>query len=233
MPSSWNKGKTKETNASVRKISETMKERKIDNFSAWRKNARASGTIATPQELVKNGNLAELIGMILGDGSIHIYDRTEGVRIVLPTKKPGMIERYTDLVETVFGKKPSVIKRKNSECVDIRLYQKSLSQRLGIPAGARGNMEHQVPKWIVQKQDFVIRYLRGLYEAEGCFCTHLPTSTYKLIFSNVNPSLLNIVAILLAGLGFHPHMTRRDVQLSRKEEVYRAMEVLQFGKYKK
>jgi DNA-binding transcriptional regulator WhiA len=181
--------------------------------------------------LIKDGDLAELIGMTLGDGSIHRYARTDGLRISLPAKKPQMVERYAKLVHTVFDKKPSVIKRKNSECVDIRLYQKCISERLDIPAGARGNLVIVVPDWVVQNTNFVIRYLRGLYEAEGCFATHPATHTYKLFFSNRNQSLLDIVFVLLERCGFHPHMTKRDVQLSRKEEVYKAMELLQFGHY--
>ena len=35
MPSNWSKGQTKETNLSVRKISDTMKSRKLDNFKVW------------------------------------------------------------------------------------------------------------------------------------------------------------------------------------------------------
>ncbi len=233
MPVPWNKGLTKENSLSVRKISDTMKLKNLDNFSAWREKARNSGAIAGVRPLVRNGDLAELIGMILGDGSIHAYARTEGLRIVLPTKKPGMIARYADLVATVFGKAPSVIKRKDSACVDIRLYQKGISERLGIPTGARKNLTVQVPDWIFQNRDFVIRYLRGLYEAEGCFSTHPATFTYKFIFSNVNHSMLTVVADLLKKLGFHPHCTNRNVQLSRKSEVYAAVKLLHFGEYKK
>lgn len=58
-----------------------MKEKGLDNFAAWRKRQ------PVPQELEKNGDLAELIGMVLGDGSIHKYERTEGLRIVLSLKK--------------------------------------------------------------------------------------------------------------------------------------------------
>jgi intein/homing endonuclease len=225
MQQPWNKGSTKETNSSVRKISETMKAKGLNNFSAWQKSQDK------PIELVRNGDLAELIGMVLGDGSIHAYARTEGLRIVLPSKKPRMVERYALLVEKVFGKKPSVLPRKKAACFDIRLYQKGISERLGIPTGARKDMVHFVPEWIFQNRDFVILYLRGLFEAEGCICHHEATYTHKLIFTNLNLSLLEIVRTLLEGLGFHPHATKRDVQISRKQEVEDAVSLIQLGKY--
>ncbi|KKW30096.1 MAG: hypothetical protein UY74_C0052G0008, partial [Candidatus Kaiserbacteria bacterium GW2011_GWC2_52_8b] len=78
MRSSWSKGYTKETHPSVRKISETMKNRKIDNFAEWRKKAIRDGRIRVHfPRLPQNGDLAELIGVVLGDGHIEKFPRTE------------------------------------------------------------------------------------------------------------------------------------------------------------
>ena len=231
MPSNWNKGKTKENNLSVKKISETMKLKKIDNFKKWRIEMRRLGKIGGEKLLLKNGDLAELIGMTLGDGSIHKYDRTEGLRIVLPTDKPELIKRYTEIVEKVFRKKPTVIKRKELNCIDLRLYQQNISKRMGIKSGARANLVIKIPSWISKKTNFVIRYLRGLYEAEGSFCVHKPTYTYKFLFSNKNSSMLRNVFGLMTKLGFHPHKSTNQIQISKREEVYKAMELLEFRKY--
>jgi hypothetical protein len=45
MPSNWNKGQTKYTNLSVKKISDTMKEKRIDNFKEWRDKMKTKGKI--------------------------------------------------------------------------------------------------------------------------------------------------------------------------------------------
>jgi hypothetical protein len=67
MAKGWSKGLTKETSASVRKISVTMKSRGIDNFSEWRRKARERGLIKSEYlSFEKNGDLAELIGVVLG-----------------------------------------------------------------------------------------------------------------------------------------------------------------------
>lgn len=58
-PPPWNKGKTKRSDPSVNKISETFKRKEIDNFAVWRQNARNSGLIPTTYEpLKKTANLA-------------------------------------------------------------------------------------------------------------------------------------------------------------------------------
>ncbi len=77
----------------------------------------------------------------------------------------------------------------------------------------------------------MIRYLRGLYEAEGSVGIHKPTSTYKLFFTNNNGSLRKIVFDQLIRLGFYPHVSGSDVQLSRKAEVEQCIKLLRFRKY--
>ena len=234
MPSNWNKGLTKYTHPSVRKISETMKLRKIDNFATWREKMRVIGKIKSVYSpLEKNGDLAELIGVVLGDGHICIYPRSEELRLISNSNNPGFIQRYSQFIEKIFKKQPYIIPSRFTNSTKIGFYEKFISNRIGIPSGARKNLEISVPKWIFKNKQYIIRYLRGLYEAEGSHCIHLPTSTYKLFFSNRNQSMLDNVFMLLLNLGFHPHISKNhySVQLSRKEEVLRAIELIEFRKY--
>ncbi len=232
MRKAWNKGLSKETSPSVRKISETMKMRNRDNFSVWREKMRKMGKIKSDYpEFARNGELAEFIGVILGDGNIYKFPRTESLSLFSNSNNPGFIKRYAAMFESVFHKKPTVSKRKNMNCVKITIYEKNISKRLGIPSGARIKKKISIPDWILLNRDFIVRYLRGLYEAEGCLSTHKPTGTYKLFFSNRNKSMLKNVFSLVKKLGFHPHIRYCDVQLSRKDEVDRLVEILQFKKY--
>ena len=140
MPSNWNKGLTKDTNLSVRKISETMKRRKIDNFRVWRDKMKVLGRIKsvyTPLE--KNGDLAELIGVVLGDGHICVYPRSEELRLISNSNNPGFIKRYAQLMEDIFQKKPYVIPSKSANFTKIGFYEKFIEERLGVPSGARKN----------------------------------------------------------------------------------------------
>lgn len=182
--------------------------------------------------LPRSGDLAELIGVVLGDGHLSKFPRTEELSVFSNSKNLGFIKRYSDLIALLFEKKPAIARHGNG-CTRIRIYQRNIQVRLGVPYSPRGKLKLQVPDWILRDETFIVRYLRGLYEAEGAYCVHLPTSTYKLFFSNKNTSLLKIVFVLMRKLGFHPHMNdgRYDVQLSKKEEVLQALELLQFRKY--
>ncbi|MDO8481714.1 MAG: LAGLIDADG family homing endonuclease [bacterium] len=216
----------------AQKISATMKRRKIDNFAIWRRNAIKSGKIIVKfPPLKRNGDFAELIGVLLGDGHLQKFPRTERLLIFSNTNNPGFIGRYTELVEKLFKKKTYVYKQSDQNCMRISLYQKCISERLGIPTGARKSLSIKVPKWILDNRRYVVRYLRGLYEAEGSLSHHEPTCTHKLSFSNMNASMLENVYSLMSGLGFHPHRDAKRVQLSRKEEVRQAVELLEFRKY--
>src|SRR3990167_6596258 len=105
MRSSWSKGYTKETHPSVRKISETMKNRKIDNFAEWRKKAIRDGRIRIRfPRLPQNGDLAELIGVVLGDGHIEKFPRTERLLIFSNSNNKGFVERYASLKKSYLRK---------------------------------------------------------------------------------------------------------------------------------
>lgn len=119
----------------------------------------------------------------------------------------------------------------DKNCVRISIYEKFISKRLGIPCGSRKNFNAVIPKWILKDRKQVLAYLRGLYEAEGSFSVHKPTSTYKLFFSNKNGSLLNNVFYLLELLGLHPHKSQYKIQLSRKKEVETLKSWIKFRDY--
>ncbi len=182
--------------------------------------------------LKKDGDLAELIGVVLGDGHIWVYPRTEELSIFSNANNPGFVERYRKLVASIFGKNPKItFSNKQKTCIRIRIYEKYIAFRLGIPISPRLHKDISLPRWISSSQQYIVRYLRGLYEAEGSFSVHKPTSTYKLFFANQNASLLRIVPLLLRRLGFHVNVSGSKVQVSRKEDVYRLKELIEFRKY--
>lgn len=230
MRKAWNKGLTKDTDESVASISKAFTSRRIDNFASWRRERDK----ARPKEyyrLIRNGDLAELLGVVLGDGYIGQHARTQVLRIVSNSKNEGFVERYSSLVEKVFAKSPRVRFRKDSNCADIVLYQNNIASRLGLETGSKTRRPFVLPDWITASRHYKIRFLRGLYESDGCLAFHAATYTHKFIFSNVNPSLLDPVFMLLCELGFHPTKTRSNVQLSRRIEVAEAAKLLKFRKY--
>jgi hypothetical protein len=209
-----------------------MKKRGIDNFYKWRKEMMNLGIMRREYlPLDKDGDLAELIGVVLGDGHIMKYPRTEELSIFSNSDNKGFIKRYAHLIEKIFDKKPAITKHGATNCTRIRIYQKHIQSRIKVPYSPRRHKRISVPQWILKDTSFIVRYLRGLYEAEGAYCVHLPTSTHKIFFTNRNISMLNNVYKLVKKLGFHPHRSLYQIQLLREVEVESFLELIGFRKY--
>lgn len=132
-PLPWHKGETKETNPGILKLSNTLKRQKEWNFSKWQKERNKN--LIPYKELIKDDNLAELIGIILGDGNLYKHLRTENLRIICNSKDIAYIRHIVHLITKIFSKNPSVIKRKNENATVVCLYQCEVSKRLDLPCG--------------------------------------------------------------------------------------------------
>jgi|SRR3989338_270488 len=228
----WSKGYTKETHPSVARIAQTFKNKKINNFKNWIEAQRNSGRIPdASQPLQKNKSLAFLMGLVLGDGNIHKFPRTECLRITLAQKYPGLVSYTEKIVGEVFNKSPRVSKVNGVACYIIVLYQNNISSRLGVPTGNRGQIDFQIPGWILRNKLFLINFIRGLFEAEGSLSVHLPTCTYNFQFSNKNASLLKCVRESLEVFGYHPEVRRVAVRLRKKAEVESFKKLINFRVY--
>lgn len=231
-PPPWNKGETKYINSSVRKISKTFKSKRIDNFRKWRNKMIEEGKIKTfYPPFQKTNNLAILTGLILGDGHIDKFPRTEKLTITFGTDKPKLIEFTAGLVGKIFDKKPRIYKERTRNAMRISLYQKNISKRLKIPSGNRRYTTRGIPKWIWNSRKFVIGCLRGLFEAEASLSIHLPTYTYNFAFTNRNEKLLEDVYQALVLLGLHPEVRLDEIRLRRRIEVQYFKTLISFRKY--
>lgn len=217
--------------ARAKKISQTMRTRHLDNFKHWRDEMKRIGKIKSSYPALKrNGDLAELIGTVLGDGHICKHSRCDSLRITGDAKKMDFVNRSAKLIETVFGKEAAVAKVKKN-AMTVTIYEKNIAKRLGIPHGSRKNLNYILPNWISRNRSLTVRFLRGMYEAEGSECHHAPTSTHKLFFSNNNLHLLKLVATLVTKLGFTQNTYVSKVQISREAEVQNLKNLLQFRRY--
>jgi DNA-binding transcriptional regulator WhiA len=203
-----------------------MKCRKLDNFREWREKHPVHYA-----SIPKNAALAEYIGVVLGDGHIEKFPRTERIVTAGDAKKMGFIRRYAKLTGMLFHKKPAVAKASYSNAVRISLYQKFISKRLGIPTGNRKDFPYKLPSWIQKNKKCTVGFLRGLFVAEGYLSIHLPTCTYNFAFVNLNQHLLYIVEHLLRKLEFHPEVRHNAIRIRKKAEVERLKKLIAFREY--
>ena len=158
-----------EYNSRAQKISKTFKVKKIDNFREWRKK----NPILYPA-FSQNEGFAEILGVVLGDGNIESFPRTERLVIAANSNNLGFVKRYSNLVKMLFLKSPTLLNSKTQDSTRISIYQKNISKLIGVPSGNRFSLVYRIPRWIWRNDVFLISYLRGLYEAEGSFCVHKP-----------------------------------------------------------
>lgn len=229
----WNKGHTKETHPGVLKVSQTMKKRKIDNFKKWREKMKRLGKIKSRHPpLPKNKEVAELIGLVLGDGNLYRHKRTEKLTISFNTKYPKIIKRGQYLIRKTFQKKPTGSQSKIMNCARMWIYERNISNRLGIPCGAKKNHRLKIPKWIWKSKRLLKACLVGLFNAEGSYSVHKSTYTYNLQFSNTNKSLLQDVHRALKMLKYNPNLRKNGVRLRRKKEIKKFLKEINFQEYR-
>ena len=223
----WNRGETKETHQGLLKLSNTLKSKKKWNFSKWQKERPKIHY----KFFEKNDDLAELIGIILGDGSLYRHARTENLRIICNSKDINYIQHIAGLIEKIFHKKPAVNKRKNENATVISLYQGKISKRLNIPSGNKIENNVGIPFWIFYDKKYMIKCLKGLFETDGCFHENKTNYTRIIEFRNICKKLRENVFNILLKLGFSPQFGGSYVRLAKKSEVYKFKELIDFRNY--
>lgn len=114
--------------------------------------------------------LAELVGIILGDGCIKNYKRQKALQISFNSKDDLDYLKYVKgLVQKIFNIKPIIKFRKTENTADLFLFKKHVVQYL-LNQGLVSS-----PKWdraIIPEScldnNFDILVLRGLFDTDGC-----------------------------------------------------------------
>lgn len=181
----------------------------------------------------KSSDLAEFVGIILGDGHIALSQ----VTITLNATDDALYAQYVvALTKKLFGVTPSITKRKNMNAVVISISRKKLVEfllELGLSAGNKTTQQVDIPDWIKESQTFSKMSARGLIDTDGCVvneCHNINTKKYcytRLAFTNASQPLLLSVFKILEGLDFSPKMrNNKRVQIEKSEEIWRYFKVI-------
>jgi len=161
--------------------------------------------------------LAYLIGVYLGDGHLAQCERTELLDIACDIKYQKMLNRIANLVTQVFGKSPSVIIDKNSNCAHVRLYGTGISSILGFKPLPKKQQNLRIPDWIKLEKSTSQQCLRGLFETDGYLHYRIEREKSIVVgFSNINSTLLDEVQKLLYTLGHQSQVKHFEVMSSGK-----------------
>ena len=163
--------------------------------------------------------LAEIIGIVLGDGNIYQFDRCQRLTISCNSSYGLYIKHIANLIKFVFRKAPKIEKRSKVNCSDIRLYMQDIDLALGLPAGNKIKNSVVIPEWIFAKKQYLIRCLKGLFETDGHYGASKKFYVEYIQFCNASQSLRNSVFVALESLGYSPQMGMSYVRLARKKQV--------------
>lgn len=190
----------------------------------------------------KNSNyLAELFGIILGDGGINSNHQ---VVITLNSENDKQYSLFVSrLIKKIFGLKPFFYKYHSPSCkkvVGVTINSTAVVEFLlkrGLLKGSKVKHQIDVPNWIKNKATFSKSCLRGLMDTDGGVYYHRHISNgckclnIGLCFSNKSLPLLSFVKDVLSANKFNPKLSSNgnNIFLYRKSEVVRYTKKIGFS----
>lgn len=181
----------------------------------------------------KSAQLAEFVGVVLGDGCIT----PSQVQITLNSVADKHYISYVNqLVIKLFHYSPGIHQRKKSRAKVLTItgvnYVKMLG-KLGLSPGDKVKKQVKVPDWVVCNRSFSIMCLRGLMDTDGGIFMHSymvgkKRYTYlKLQFSNRSDRLRHFVFTVLTDLKLNPkHAGNKHVWLYSENEVIQYLDLV-------
>lgn len=143
--------------------------------------------------LEENSELAEMVSIILGDGSIP--ETKNRVRITLnKTEEPDYREFVFGFMQKLFKKKPSIYKPKDANAVKMSINSKEVLQSLidkGLKPGDKKKNQVGVPQWIKRDKENRRGSIRGLIDTDGSIHIHKHNKRIRIAFKNASLSLIN------------------------------------------
>lgn len=230
--------KEKYRNAVVRPNPGTVEGRKLGglrSLETHKKRNTGFKLLKKVQSPRKTAILAELVGVLMGDGHVGKYQ----VSLVTNAETDSEhASHVSDLLCSQFGVPVSITRRRDSNALIVLLSSKSTCdhlERLGMPRGNKLAKGLYAPDWIAKNPIFVSAFLRGLVDTDGCVYTDQHTikgKTYSslcIAFTSASEPLLDFVYNTLRNRGFSPSRWGRHVRLRRKKDVYRYAEEIGFS----
>ena len=120
--------------------------------------------------------LAELVGIILGDGHIHAQPNTNDknsqyyVSVTTHEDEIQLINHAENLMSELIGKEPLRLPNCKFNSLQLRLTgMKGVikMKNCGLKSGNKVEQQVGVPEWIKQDKNYTIKCLRGLIDTDG------------------------------------------------------------------
>lgn len=187
--------------------------------------------IVEPNE---SDNLAEFMGILLGDGHLSVFQVSIATNSKTDMKHAMFI---SGLFRKLFHLPATVTKRKKMNAVIVVTSSKSLVNFLnkkGMPIGDKIKHGLSVPSWISKNLSFQKAFIRGLFDTDGCIYLDkhkIKGRLYKHLgwaITSYAPFLVKGVIQILTNFGFRPtyRTSQKSVFLRRGDDILRYFSVI-------
>ena len=165
----------------------------------------------------KTKELAELVGMMYGDGCLHFYKKKCIIYICGHKQDDNKYHEITTkkLCLHLFDKDIKIQERKKENALFIRFSDKKIFNMLnsvGIPIGKKYD-SLKVPDWIVNNSDLSVSFVRGLADTDGSVVfskQHRIIRYYPRIeIASKSRSFLEEVLSILVSNGFYDPVSKK------------------------
>lgn len=177
--------------------------------------------------------LAEILGIMLGDGCLYKDSRNKYQTIVTLHLQE---EQYAHYVKTIFkkffeGYSFTIFKKKDHlRIVNTSVHVGSELIKAGFLSGDKISNNLTVPSWVFSNKQFQMSLLRGLFDTDGCIYRKY-AHYLQIQFKFANKYLITDSRRILINLGFHPTKIQKEVcrgKLAWKFYLSRQNEILLF-----
>jgi hypothetical protein len=175
----------------------------------------------------KSQELAEFIGIMLGDGDISENQISVSLNLNDEQEYASFI---SDLINRLFGLRPSIHYYKSSGIYRVRVSSLNLIEYLssiGLQRGKKTTQQFNIASWIIDNRELKSAFVRGMMDTEGSFYSYKhivhnrPYENSALCFTNYSNSLVQLMFSTLKELGFNPRVTKNRIYLYRRKEIGR------------
>ena len=204
-----------------------------NNWGQIKGGKNSTGTTKRIRTPKINKNVAEIAGVVLGDGSIYSNTKygTYQIRIASNLSKENeYATRYLKpLFERTFGISGRITERPKMGVMYLEFDSRELVRFFSDIGLYKKN---GVPEWIKDNKRFSAACMRGLIDTDGCIhrLSKKDPNLRRICFKNTNIRLLEDFRNIAINLGFHPSkIIHGNVFLTRKADIIKYIEKIGFS----
>lgn len=174
-------------------------------YNNWGQIKGGNNSTGTTKQIIfpkKDERLAELIGIILGDGNIHIFKGKKSTSYILRIAgdsnkdKEYLINYVKPLCDSLFELDSKIIKHKSANELFVNVNSKKVVEFLlsvGMCAGNKIMNQVTIPSWIYGENKLLKACIRGLVDTDGSVYELKPhwPGIWQICFTNKNQKLMN------------------------------------------